>query len=347
MNCYAEKMASRYGGIDKNGKPLPYHGLVDDKGRWNGVIRSIPSHLWEPRKWKDGRKIFVNSMSDLFHENLPQEEIELIFAVMALFERHTFQFLTKREKRMQDLLSSPKFWENVMALCEVYAERVEGQSQGAMMGFDAWAHEVMDRKALRHVWVGVSAENQECLEKRWACLRETPAGIRWISAEPLLGPLVFSKPETGEWPTHGKMLRNPEEWDDWKYWGPAAVDWIVVGGESKQSMDARPCEIEWIRGIKDQCHVAKTPLWVKQLGGMVLTNGCSSGRNDVDGLMEHFPGRMCSDKSPEYRSMCEHRKEDGSFAWHLHLKDSHGADMKEWPEDLRVQKLPKVPVVIG
>jgi protein gp37 len=204
------------------------------------------------------------------------------------------------------------------------------------MGLEAYTDEIRQNKGMKHVWLGVSAENQECLVERWAHLKDTPAAVRWISAEPLLGPLDFGEPaEIGTWPNHGRMFRNEKEWDDWKYWAAAAIDWVVIGGESRQSMEARPCELEWLRSIKNQCLKHKVPVWMKQMGQCVLFSGSSSPG-------EHWPHTFVKESSLKRRLQTTHVLASGSYGWRVHLHDEHGADPKEWPEDMRVQQLPKV-----
>jgi len=326
-HCYAETTAHRYNGVDKNGKPLAYHGLTTD-GKWNGQIKFVAKHFLDPFKWKDSRKIFVNSMSDLFHENLEDNVIADIFMVMAMNERHTFQVLTKRAHRMYALLKEDIFWTTVARKCEAWADKEEKVSGGGMMGFDAWIEEVRKRKALTNVWLGVSAEDQKRLKIRMPYLLSTPAAVRWVSAEPLLGPLDFGPvAEIGSWPDHGLFLRNPAEWDDWKYWCTPGLDWLVIGGES--GAGARPCELEWIRDLKNRMIEAKVPVFVKQLGKVVYYNGMSGC--SPDGKSEHWPKTFIKHE-------CKLASE--SYGWRVHLHDDHGGDMAEWPEDMRVQEFP-------
>lgn len=109
QSCYAERIAARFGGTDpRTGKQMPYAGLTDRHGRWNGRVSLVEEHLTDPLRWKKPRRIFVNSMSDLFHENVRDEWIDQIFAVMALASQHKFQVLTKRPERMRDYMASPE-----------------------------------------------------------------------------------------------------------------------------------------------------------------------------------------------------------------------------------------------
>ncbi len=145
-NCYAESVARRF-----DGPGLPYEGLIASGGQWNGQIKLVPEKLDEPLRWQRPRRIFVNSMSDLFHPNVPNEYIDRVFAVMALASQHTFQVLTKRPERMLEYLNR--------------------------------------RTTMPNVWLGVSIENQVTADERIPLLLQTPAAVRWVSAEPLLRPV--------------------------------------------------------------------------------------------------------------------------------------------------------------
>jgi protein gp37 len=217
-------------------KAGPYHGLAEMTPagpRWTGKIRTVPEHLEDPLRWKKPRMVFVNSMSDLFHENLDDVEIEKILLVMMQAKQHTFQVLTKRADRMQKFLSS------------FYTPKAGG-----------WP--------LPNVWWGVSVEDQAAADKRIPLLLKTPAAVRWISAEPLLGPLDIKN-----------YFHNPLG-ESLGLIGPT-VDWVVVGGES--GAGARHMAIEWARTIRDQCASANTKFFMKQLGG----------DSDKKGTVEDFP----------------------------------------------------------
>lgn len=237
QNCYAMKTAHRF---NKHG--MAYDGLTEigpQGPRWNGTIRLVPELLDEPLHWKKSQRVFVNSMSDLFHEDVPDEFLHEVFAVMAVTPQHTYQVLTKRPERMRSVLSDNDdklFW----AL-------VEGNAQRMYSGL----HPEADREAismglavnglLPNVWLGVSVEDQAAADERIPMLLQTPAAVRWISAEPLLGPVYVS---------HSTLLEG--------------IDWIVVGGESGPG--ARPCDLSWVRSLKAQCQAAQVSVFVKQLG---------------------------------------------------------------------------------
>ena len=240
-NCYAEKFAYRFSGPGQ-----PYEGLVrinaagERKPEWNGQVRFIEKHLLDPLKWKEPRRIFVNSMSDLFHENVPDEWIDRIFAVMALCPQHIFQVLTKRPERMRKYLLGKSDKNHRAAVWMAMASFDEGLG----MPCPEWP--------LPNVWLGVSVEDQDVLNKRVWTLLKTPAAVRFLSAEPLLGPLDLNA---------GELLIDKRLY---RYTIGRYLDWVIVGGESGPG--ARSCNLSWLKSIVDDCAAAKVPCFVKQLG---------------------------------------------------------------------------------
>jgi protein gp37 len=199
-NCYAMRMAARLAAMGQT----KYEGTTRISGgraKWNGRITLDASSLQVPREWKTGRMIFVNSMSDIFHDDVPLSFLEQIFAVMKDTPQHTYQVLTKR------------------------AENLERH-----------AHEL---PWPRNIWMGVSAESADYLW-RLDRLRRTPAAIKFVSLEPLLGPL-----------------------EDIDFTG---IDWAIAGGESGPG--ARPMQPEWVRSIRDQCVQSGVAFHFKQWGGV-------------------------------------------------------------------------------
>jgi protein gp37 len=185
-HCYAETFAERFRGVPGH----PYEQGFD--------LQLRPERLQQPLAWKQPRLIFVNSMSDLFHEEIPDDYIGSVFDVMAQASQHTFQVLTKRSVRLRDMASRLPWPDNV--------------------------------------WMGVSVENQ-----RWTCrvddLRQVPAAIRFLSCEPLLGPLDLDL---------------------------TSISWVIVGGESGPR--ARPMNPDWARAIRAQCDAARVAFFFKQWG---------------------------------------------------------------------------------
>lgn len=208
-------------------------------GRKFEDVQCHPERLDQPLRWKKPRMVFVNSMSDLFHDDVPDEFIYDVFAVMAQCPRHTFQILTKRPARMRAVMATP-FTAIDRRACAL-SDR----------------HNVEDWEGnypLPNVWLGVSVENQETANERIPLLLDTPAAVRWISAEPLLTPLTF------RWAVWRPLsrTRSTEHLD-----GLRELDWVVVGGES--GPNARDMNPDWARSLRDQCHEARVPFFMKQM----------------------------------------------------------------------------------
>ena len=276
-HCYAETIAGRFG----NGKPTVYSGLtqiVNGRPRWTGQIKETKT-LLDPLKWRpilqnDGtaypsselagkppyrpRRIFVNSMSDLFHENVTDEQRDKIFAVMALCPQHTFQVLTKRPQRMLEYLVTGSMARVREAMIGFQAQRIhQQQTEEPVLGWSGLP--------MPNVMLGVSVENQPTADERIPLLLETPAAIRFISAEPLLGPLdirswiglecrhqdSYAEPDTG-----ATVCRKCED--------QALLDWVICGGESGPR--ARPMHPAWARKVRDDCKNSVTPFFFKQWG---------------------------------------------------------------------------------
>lgn len=206
-NCYAIPTVHRgeaMGTAQHVGLTVkPEGGPLD----WTGEVRPVPHLLDLPLRWKRPRLVFVNSLSDLFHDAVTPEVIADIFAVMQLAPAHTFQVLTKRARRMLRVLSDPAF----RVLVDAARERIRPGC-----GDFTWP--------LPNVWLGVSIES-DAYTFRANYLRATPAAVRWISAEPLLGPL-------------GSLNLT-------------GIDWLVAGGESGPK--ARPMSLDWVRDLRDRC----------------------------------------------------------------------------------------------
>lgn len=270
-HCYAERVAARFSGPGQ-----PYEGLVRISntldGRkptgWNGTVRMVAEHLADPLRWKRPRRVFVNSMSDLFHESLTNEQIAAVFGVMAACPQHTFQVLTKRAKRMREwfLWASGMTGVNTstgevtrmscdpLASCVISADRLGAKIRPAQMQHaPGWP--------LSNVWLGVSVENQAAADERIPELLRTPAAVRWISAEPLLGPVDFKRQchaagcdgECGH-ASPFAMLGDDAS--------GALIDWLVMGAESGPG--ARAADPAWFRGLAEQCRSAGVSVFFKQ-----------------------------------------------------------------------------------
>jgi protein gp37 len=221
-NCYAMRMAARLEAFGQE----KYAGTTRKSGgryKWTGKVVLDYNALTIPHAWRRGRRVFVNSMSDLFHEDVPAEFIQDVFQVMASTPRHTYQVLTKRADRLLDL--APRL---------------------------SWPI---------NTWMGVSIESEEYL---WRAdrLRETAAKVKFLSLEPLLGPLV-----------PGLNL--------------VSIDWTIVGGESGPG--ARPVDPRWVRKIRDACVDADVAFHFKQWGGPVKSR---AGRNLDGRTWDQWPAAL-------------------------------------------------------
>lgn len=331
-NCYAEKVAGRF-----SGPGLPYEGLVTigEKGpRWNGTVRLVPEHLGDPLRWKRPRRVFVNSMSDLFHESLPFETIAAVWGVMAAAPQHTFQVLTKRPKRALEFFEWLSPGARFLAFPPPPIDKLACLADDALTPH--MSHADLSRAfapgrgaktwPLPNVWLGVSVEDQATADERIPLLLECPAAVRWVSYEPALGPVLFQGRWLGqgsECPECGVGVLVDEDGccacgADAMYYG---LDWIVVGGESGPG--ARPYDLAWARNVITQCREAGVPVFHKQLGADPRS-------------------RLGSDHA---LTRSGHGWDDGTqslgFDTKLRLRDRKGGDMAEWPEDLRVRQWPK------
>ncbi len=219
-NCYAERMAKRLAAMARSarsqgldpGRAANYLRVIDSDGRWNGTLFLDYSAIEDPRGWKAPRLVFVNSMGDLFHEDVPLGFVQSVFEVMNRCPRHTFQILTKRPQ-----------------IAAQYSKHLTWTS---------------------NIWMGTSVENATVIH-RVQDLRTTRAKIKFLSLEPLLGPITRLS--------------------------LAGIDWVIVGGESGPG--ARPMNPEWVRNIRDRCITRGVPFFFKQWGGI---NKKHAGR-ELDG----------------------------------------------------------------
>ena len=268
VHCYAEHLAATR---------LKFHpsrkGLTNRRGRWNGEVRLNEQWLDQPMRWKRPQRIFVCAHSDLFYDKIPEAWIDKVFAVMAMSPQHIFQVLTKRPKRMLTYLVQ---FDEDEAIERVAHQAVEIADSPCAAGI------IEDATMIRlpNVWCGVSAENQESFEERYRYLKDVPTAVRWLSLEPLLGPINvrISLPECecGDYrhhhPDDGPCVFNSRRdlahgFTDCRKFRPMwpAVDWVVVGGESGPGY--RPMDHDWARSLRDQCSIAQVPFFMKQVAG--------------------------------------------------------------------------------
>lgn len=246
-NCYAVRHTQRLAGT------LPiYRGLVNaGKRHFNGTVRCLPERLSIPLGWRKPRRVFVNSMSDLFHETVPDEFIDEVFAVMAIAGRHTYQVLTKRPERLSRWASTDDRAQRLIDASFRLERR--GLIEPFMRdGSGSWY-------PLPNVWLGTSCEYQAEFNQRAHWLAKTPAAVRFFSMEPLLGPIRWSG-HTVSIPWAGGEARGGRNYSMLRDF----IDWVIVGGESGPG--ARPCNIDWVRDIVAQCRAAGVRAFVKQLG---------------------------------------------------------------------------------
>lgn len=220
-HCYAERLTKRFAG--RPGWPAQFRPWTPENAAENVVLH--PERLGLPLTWRKPRRVFVNAMSDLFHEQVPDEFIAEVWEVMAQTPQHTYQVLTKRPERMRAwALRESQRWADYAAQfdgCPVVAMRKSPAAQ--------WARKKALSPALPNVWLGVSVENQRWADERIPLLLDTPAAVRFISAEPLLGPLDLRC-----------WLPGGQGWTD-----RPNLSWVICGGESAGPADRRLVERCW------------------------------------------------------------------------------------------------------
>jgi len=272
---------------------------------WNPTTTLHPDRLEQPLHWRKPRRIFVDSMSDLFHEDVPNEYIAAVFCVMAACPQHTFQILTKRPERlawwfewlerMTELVAGafpddPLSWRRAHVLTAAFLRA--GSQVGATSG------DIEDVGwPLPNVWLGVSAEDQATADERF------------MSLEPLL-----CQVDLREWLGDcGGCKSTPVRGQPYCPGDHDAIDWLLIGGE--HGPRARPCDVRWIRSAVEQCKQAEVPCFVTRLGSRPV---------EYDGSL----GTISKYNPPDSMVMALH--------------DPKGGDPSEWPEDLRVRQYPEV-----
>lgn len=246
-NCYAMRMAGR---LEMMGSEIYRGHTIKTKAGhvWNGKVgASNHGQMIKPLSWKTPRRIFVNSMSDLFHEDMPEDVIDQVFAVMALCPQHTFQVLTKRSARMLEYMSDR----------DVVRRWVDHAPARPANPNVQW------QRPLRNVWLGVSVEDQTRADERIPHLLATPAAIRFLSCEPLLGSVNIA------WAL-GHPIEIAAGFLKRGHFSPGMetlrhLDWAIVGGESGPKH--RPMKAEWARLLRDQCANAGVAFFFKQMAG--------------------------------------------------------------------------------
>lgn len=308
-NCYAIRHVLRMAGNPNKKIRSRYLNIVHDAPNWTGKTSIDEEVLLQPLRRKKPTTYFI-SLSDLFYDGRPDIDIDRVFAVMALAHWHTFQVLTKYEKRMASYFD-PAI-ERAVAIKEQASKLPDYDRLIRAADYMPFPHP--------NVWLGVSVEDQKHADERIPLLLRTPAALRFVSYEPALGPVDFRFPAGASGPAsfpadfeHWTEARR-SEWFNMQaratYMTRAGIglDWIIVGAESGPG--ARPCDVAWVRSVVKQCRDAGVPCFVKQLGAQ--PRGYSNNRETEDAI----------DASP--------------------FDDSKGGDPSEWPEDLRVREMPEV-----
>lgn len=268
-NCYAEVMGKRLramaladGAAGRDpGRKRAYLDAVDERGRWTGKVAMMPEALCEPLGWRKPRRVFVNSMSDLFHPTVPFEFIAAAFGVMSACQQHTFQVLTKQPAR------AAEFFEWLRSVSQVsWAQSMITRTYAMQAGVgllvrnhNAWP--------LLNVWLGTSVEDQTTANERIPLLLQCPAAIRFVSYEPALAAVRFDACQVGD--ERFVNALTGEEYASVQHCAvrPAPtnkLDWVIVGGESGPG--ARPFDIAWARSVIAQAKGTDCRVFVKQLG---------------------------------------------------------------------------------
>ncbi len=256
-NCYARRMATRLRGRCGYPADEPFKVTLHE------------DRLGEPLRWKQPRKVFVCSMSDLFHPDVPDEFIARIWWVMgqcagyldpSRYRGHTFIILTKRPERMQKWLNGWNDRETRRQWIESFGEVYDWMS-----GPKYWPD------VLPNVWLGVTAENQQRADERIPILLKIPAAVRFVSVEPMLGPVALDAVCAA---TDGYMQKIKTLLD--------GIDWVICGGESGPG--ARPMHPDWARSLRDQCQAAGVPFFFKQWGGWTESEHASTHLVHVGGI---------------------------------------------------------------
>ena len=342
MNCYAIKVAWR---LMHNPNPKiarKYEGTVakDSSGKlnWTGRINFDAETLALPLNLKEPQRIFVNSVSDLFHPKVKPEWIAAAFAVMMATPHHTYQVLTKHPDR------AARWFRDIDGISAQRGETPREMIEDAGLQFVEACHlqaDLCEAWPLPNVHILTSVEDQPSADERIPWLLRIPAAVRGISAEPLLGPIDLSLGNmiggaecncgdfvVGDHGPYGKdacrVCRCAGVKAPWKRDANRRLDWVVVGGES--GSQARPCALEWIESIVTQCKAASVPVFVKQLGAFVVSEYRTASREFMQEAGYTLP--MLEAPNGEI------------WAWRAGLKSKKGGDIGEFPDTIKVRQFP-------
>jgi protein gp37 len=278
---------------------------------WNGTIEFVENQLVKPLSWRSPKKVFVCSMSDIFHKNVKDEWLDKIFAVMALAKQHTFQVLTKRPERIRPYLQQGAKQRIRRGAVDLGRELKLAQKRYE-------AYETCDFDwPLPNVWLGTSVENQQAAVDRIPLLLDAPVAVRFLSCEPLLEELnlVSHERQNGiynyllnTWEPRISGAGGAVAGGRISPFTDKSINQVIIGGESGSS--ARPCHIEWIRSLVRQCQQTKTAVFVKQWGSQAINS-----TPYIDGVVQtHFQ---------------------------VKLKNPKGGDITELPLDIQIREFPR------
>lgn len=372
-NCYAMKQAHRF-----SGEGMPYAGLTElgpQGPRWTGKIRLVPEVLDAPLHWKTPRRIFVNSMSDLFHEDVPDEFIVAVFGVMAACPEHTFQILTKRPERMRQWFDRigkfggfgryirsirvdgdrtiPNLFGAVAKTEIVRGKRCRAMSDPWMKVFNAASFHMNDSR-LRNVSLGVSVEDQQTADARIPILLQTPAAVRFVSAEPLLGPVDIAPWLRATTKHHFRadiegMLRNRAfvglQHDDGRPMSrrEAENELFALHAKGVKYIPASSCDAF---DPEDGCKGHPEP----RLDWVIVGGESGPGARPCDIAWIRSIVEQCRSAAvPCFvkqlgaypKDHCVAGTPIESTGLRFPLKDKKGGDPAEWPADLRVREWPR------
>jgi len=262
-HCYAETLSLRMGWSKK---PWTAPNAAEN-------VQLHPERLRKPYSWRAPRMVFVNSMSDMFHPLVPDDFIDDCFAVMSAARDHTFQVLTKRPERALAYMTSTSNGAKRQMHVQSSLNRLKPSGTGIHVR--GWP--------LPNVWLGVSCEDQAAADERIPLLLQTPAAVRFISAEPLLGPIELVK-GSGEYVDYLRGRDTRGTMEDAESYDTKYLDWVIVGGESGRHH--RPMDLGWLELIVEQCQAAGVPVFVKQDSGQ---RSGMQGRIPDDLWLKEFP----------------------------------------------------------
>ncbi|MGE4296814.1 MAG: phage Gp37/Gp68 family protein [Desulfovibrionaceae bacterium] len=253
-HCYAERMAARLATMPN--APKEYREVITD-GRWNGQVRWVGGVLDKALHWRKPRKVFIGSMTDIFHPAVPFEWVDKIMAVAALTPHITWQVLTKRPERMREYMADGLRGMHIRLATSQYSALCRDRTSPIPF-------------PLHNVWLGTTIWDQDSADKSVPVLLDTPAALRFVSVEPMLG-AVDLQDHIGVWGDRRCPCCLGSGQDDYSQCGCCegkgrfGLDWVICGGETGPG--ARATKSAWAKSLRDQCADAGVPFFFKKMGG--------------------------------------------------------------------------------